>query len=50
MDSYRDYKLKSNNIAKIAYFLVPCHKLPNSTLKVGQECIADEEKQKAYLE
>ena len=49
-DSYKEIFLKPNYFQKITFFLAPCDNLPWGPYTVGEECIADKEKQKAYLD
>ena len=44
--------LKPNNIAKLSFNLVPCHKLINfkGGYELDPECVADEKEQEKYLQ
>ena len=42
--------MRPNNIAKLSIMLVPCHKLPKGGYVMTDECIADVDEQRKYLQ
>ena len=49
-NSFEELVQKPNSIQKLSIMLVPCDNLPWGPYEVGEECIADKNQQRAYLD